>query len=435
LLQKYFKTTYLQTLICVTLKTQILYMIQNAFSQYINNFKGFSREIWILTIVTFINRAGTMVLPFLSKYLKENLDFSYSQVGWIVVFFGLGSMLGSWLGGKLSDSIGFYKIMIFSLFTSGIAFFALQYITTFVGLCISMFVIMTIADMFRPAMFVSLAAYAKPENRTRALTLVRLAINLGFAAGPALGGLIIMKVGYKGLFWVDGITCIIAILLFALLVKEKKKSKYLDKKHPHEVFESSVFKDKPFWLFLATSLITGILFFQLFTTIPLYHTIQFRLTEFQTGLLLMFNGLLVFFLEMPIVSYIERKKTNKVKIIVIGTFAMAISMLLLLLNAWVGILIFMMVFMTFGEMFVFPFSNSFSMSRAPKGHEGRYMAIFTMSYSLAHIVSAKIGFSIVANFGYQVNWLIMGILGIIGGIIGIKVFQLTKAERKNYIIK
>jgi MFS family permease len=114
---------------------------------------------------------------------------------------------------------------------------------------------------------------------------------------------------------------------------------------------------------------------------------------------------------------------------------MAISMLLLLLNAWVGILIFMMVFMTFGEMFVFPFSNSFSMSRAPKGHEGRYMAIFTMSYSLAHIVSAKIGFSIVANFGYQVNWLIMGILGIIGGIIGIKVFQLTKAERKNYIIK
>jgi hypothetical protein len=36
-----------------------------------------------------------------------------------------------------------------------------------------MFVIMTIADMFRPAMFVSLGTYAKPENRTRALTLVR----------------------------------------------------------------------------------------------------------------------------------------------------------------------------------------------------------------------------------------------------------------------
>ena len=203
-------------------------MIQKAFQKYINNFKGFSREIWILTLITFINRAGTMVLPFLSKYLKEDLGFSYSQVGWIMVSFGVGSMLGSWLGGKLSDKIGFYKVMIFSLLTSGLMFFGLQKITSFGGLIVAIFLIMVVADMFRPAMFVSLAAYSKPENRTRSLTLVRLAINLGFAAGPALGGLIIMTGGYSGLFWVDGITCILAILVFWVLVKEKKKSSYFD---------------------------------------------------------------------------------------------------------------------------------------------------------------------------------------------------------------
>lgn len=124
-------------------------MLKTAFYRYINNFKGFTREIWILAIITFINRAGTMVLPFLSKYLKENLHFSYSQVGWIMVSFGFGSMLGSWLGGKLSDKIGFYKIMIFSLFTSGIGFLLLQFVTSFIGLCIGMFSIMVIADMFR----------------------------------------------------------------------------------------------------------------------------------------------------------------------------------------------------------------------------------------------------------------------------------------------
>jgi MFS family permease len=128
-----------------------------------------------------------MVLPFLSKYLKEDLDFSYGDVKWILISFGLGSMLGSYLGGKLADSLGFYKVMVFSLFVSGLMFFGLQYITSFTGLCFAMFGIMTIADMFRPAMFVSLGVYAKPENRTRALTLVRLAVNLGFAAGPALG--------------------------------------------------------------------------------------------------------------------------------------------------------------------------------------------------------------------------------------------------------
>lgn len=403
-------------------------MLKKAIIRYFNNFKGFSKEIWILTLMTFINRAGTMVLPFLSKYLKEDLHFSYSQVGWVMFFFGLGSMGGSWLGGKLSDKIGFYKIMIFSLFTSGIAFFVLQYITSFIGLCIGMLVIMLIADMFRPAMFVSLGAYAKKENRTRALTLVRLAINLGFAAGPAMGGLIIMNIGYKGLFWVDGTTCILAIIIFWLFVKEKKKSKFTDKEHPGEILTHSVFKDKPFWVFLGSCTITGILFFQLFTTLPLYHKEQFNLTEFQTGLLMMMNGLLIFFLEMPLVSIVERKNYNKVKIVTLGAVAMAISMFLLLINTWSGILIIMMLFMTFGEMFAFPFSNSFAMSRAPKGHEGRYMAIFTMSYSLAHISSAKIGMEIVSIFNYQTNWLVMGLLGIIATLLGYWVYKLVQKE-------
>jgi len=403
-------------------------MLKNAFNKYIDNFRGFSREIWILTLITFINRAGTMVLPFLSKYLKEDLHFSYSQVGWIMVSFGCGSIIGSWLGGKLSDKIGFYKIMIFSLLTSGFAFFGLQFVKSFEGLLIAMFLIMTVADMFRPAMFVSLGAYAKPENRTRALTLVRLAINLGFAAGPALGGLLIMSVGYKGLFWVDGASCILAILIFWIKVKEKKKSKYTDKEHPGEILTHSVFKDTPFWIFLTGTLITGILFFQLFTTIPLYHKEQFNLSEFQTGLLLTLNGILVFFLEMPIVSYIEKHKINKLKVITYGCLAMAISIYLLLVNNWAGILIIMMIFMTFAEMFAFPFSNSFAMSRAPKGHEGRYMAIFTMSYSLAHILSAKTGMEIIDRFSYQSNWFFMGTLGVIGVLLFIWTKKLVAKE-------
>jgi len=406
------------------------FMLQTAFQRYINNFRGFSREVWILAIITFINRAGTMVLPFLSKYLKEDLHFSYSEVGWIMVCFGVGSMLGSWLGGKLSDKIGFYKIMIFSLFTSGLLFFVIQFITSFIGLCISMFVIMVVADMFRPAMFVSLGAYAKPENRTRALTLVRLAINLGFAAGPALGGLIIMNIGYRGLFWADGMTCIVAIVIFWLMVKEKKKTAFRDAAHPGDVLTHSVFKDKPFWIFLTTCLITGILFFQLFTTIPLYHREQFNLSEFETGLLLTLNGVLVFFCEMAIVGYVERKNINKVKIVSFGSLFMAISMFLMLINTWAGILIIMMLFMTFAEMFAFPFSNSVALSRAPKGHEGRYMAIYTMSFSLAHILSAKTGMEIIERYGYQANWFFMGMLGILGAILGIWVYRLIQKEYK-----
>ncbi|MFE3849220.1 MFS transporter [Flavobacterium sp. LB3P45] len=405
-------------------------MIQTAFQRYINNFRGFTREVWILTLITFINRAGTMVLPFLSKYLKEDLQFSYAQVGWIMVAFGFGSMLGSWLGGKLSDKIGFYKIMVFSLFTSGILLFLVQYIRTFWGLCIGMFVIMTVADMFRPAMFVSLGTYAKPENRTRALTLVRLAVNLGFTAGPALGGLIIMNLGYSGLFWVDGSSCIVSILIFALLVKERKKPVDLNTINSETEIPASVFKDKIFWIFLFVCFATAMLFFQLFTTLPLYHNEKFGLTEFQSGLLLSLNGLLIFFLEMPIVSFSQRKGIKKLKIILWGCVLMSISFYLLLINTWAGILVISIIIITFGEMFIFPFSNSFALSRAPKGHEGRYMALFTMSFSLAHIASSKTGLELIGHFGYQTNWFFMGTLGLLSVLGCIWLQKLVQIEQK-----
>ena len=85
--------------------------------------------------------------------------------------------------------------------------------------------------------------------------------------------------------------------------------------------------------------------------------------------------------------------------------------------------------MTIGEMFVFPFSNSFALSRAPKGHEGRYMAIFTMSFSCAHIFSSKAGMDFVQFLGYQKNWLLMTILGIISVGLIIWVVKLVEVEK------
>ncbi|MFL9837463.1 MFS transporter [Flavobacterium sp. ST-75] len=389
-------------------------MFLKAFKRYINNFKGFSREIWILTLITFINRAGTMVLPFLSKYLKEDLCFSYGQVGWIMVCFGVGSMLGSWIGGKLSDRIGFYKVMVYSLFTTGLLFFGLQYVTSFVGLCFAMFGIMVIADTFRPAMFVSLNTYAKPENRTRALALVRLAINLGFAAGPALGGLIITNIGYKGLFWADGASCIISILLFYILVKEKKKVKEQESLVKEDITKHvSVFNDGTFLLFLFTSFATALIFFQMFTTLPLYHGEVYNLTEFETGLIMSFNGTMVFTLEMPLVGYIERKNISKIKVLLWGSVFFALAFFTLLINVWIGVLLLSVIFITLGEMLCFPFANSFAMSRAPRGHEGRYMALYTMTFSVAHIFSSKVGMLNISLFGYNTNWAVMGFLGLL----------------------
>jgi peptidyl-tRNA hydrolase len=47
--------------------------LSNAYRHYISAFAGFSREIWLLTFATFVNRAGTMVVPFLSLYLTKDM--------------------------------------------------------------------------------------------------------------------------------------------------------------------------------------------------------------------------------------------------------------------------------------------------------------------------------------------------------------------------
>ena len=117
---------------------------------------------------------------------------------------------------------------------------------------------------------------------------------------------------------------------------------------------------------------------------------------------------MIFFIEMPLVSYLERKNIPKVRIILWGALCMSIGFFMLLSNVWVGMLVINMLFLTFGEMFNFPFSNAFAMGRAPRGQEGRYMALYTMTFSLAHICSAKTGMGIISKWDYNANWIFMG---------------------------
>jgi len=328
--------------------------------------------------------------------------------------FGVGSLLGSWLGGKLTDKIGFYKVMSRSLLTTGFLFIALQFVKSFEGFLIGIFLTMTVADMFRPAMFVSLKAYSKPENRTRSLTLIRLAINLGFSFGPFIGGIIIAVLSYSGLFWIDGITCIAAVILMfvALKNKEVKIVKEIEDVENLIVLKS-IYKDKPFWIFLTVVFLMGFMFLQLFTTMPLFYKDIHGLSEVQIGLIMSLNGFLIFLLEMPLIHYIEGTLLDRMKIISWSLVLISISFVVLNLTSWSGILIIGMLFITVGEMLAFPFTNNFAMGRAPKGKEGRYLALYSMAFSLAHIFSAKTGMEVIDKFGFNFNWYLMGLIGVV----------------------
>tara|TARA_R110002049_G_scaffold292135_1_gene476329 strand:+ start:576 stop:1787 length:1212 start_codon:yes stop_codon:yes gene_type:complete len=401
--------------------------MKTIFNNYLNTFKGLSKEVWWLALITFVNRAGTMVIPFLTLYLKDDLKFSVENVSWIMAAFGLGSVAGAWIGGKLTDKIGYYKVMVRSLLSTGILFIALQFLNTFESLCIGIFLVMLVADTFRPAMFVAMSVYSKPENKTRSVTLIRLAINLGFSAGPAVGGLIITTLGYSGLFWVDGITCILATILL-IKVLNPRVAQPID----NIIVENpiSIYKDKPFWIFFVAMVLFGIIFLQYFSSMPLYYKEIHGLSVLQIGILLGLNGFFIFLLEMPLIKWLEQTKHSKIGLTIGGLILTTLSFYLLNLTSWIGILAIGMLFVTVGEMIGFPFSNAFAMDRAKKGKSGEYLSMYVMAFAIANVFGHSGGLRLVGSIGYENTWYIMGGLGIIGILLLLYLKRILKSKNE-----
>lgn len=386
-------------------------MIRKLHRRYIESFKGLSREVWLIALLMFINRSGAMVLPFLSVYLTQRLNFTLQETGWVMGAFGFGSLIGVYLGGYLTDKFGNYKVMLWSLLLNGGMLFILQKMDTFIQFSILIFLTSIISDAFRPANMTAVAIYSKPMDRTRSITLVRLAINAGWGIGPAIGGIVALNLGYHWLFWLDGITCIIAgifLLVFLNPVRKKKENPNPQLAEP----KRKLFKDHVFLLFLGLNTLIMLVFFQLFSTVPVFLKTQLMLNEGSIGLVMALNGILIAIIEMPLVYMIE-KRFHTLKIIILGTIFITIAYTVYNLGNWQGLAAISIIIITFGEIFHMPFANTFTMSRADDAQLGKYMSYYGMSFSLAFILAPVMGMHLADGFGYQVLWNILTGLGIL----------------------
>src|SRR6185436_6006965 len=240
------------------------------FSHYRNSFSNLQRNAWILSVAMFINRSGSMVLLFTSLYLTQELGFTIGQAGLVMSFYGVGSVLGSYAGGWLTDRKNYFDIMVYSLISSGLILLLMLWVTSMAGIAAIIFLYAFFADMFRPANSAAIAAYSTPENRTRSVSLVRLAINLGFSVGPAAGGFIAHYLGYKWLFVVDAFTSFgAALILYIYLPKTKPEVS----PHKNAVLgdsRTSAYRDSRYLFFILMVALYGTCFFQLFASVPQY---------------------------------------------------------------------------------------------------------------------------------------------------------------------
>src|SRR4051794_25582160 len=134
-------------------------MFQASLQLYRNAYTGLPRTIWWLSLVIFVNRCGTIVIPFLTVYLTHK-GFSLETAGYVMAAFGAGSILGSYIGGRLTDKFGFFYVQFLSLLFNGILFIVLGQMRTIAEITICIFVLSSLGESFRPANAAAIAHYS-----------------------------------------------------------------------------------------------------------------------------------------------------------------------------------------------------------------------------------------------------------------------------------
>jgi predicted MFS family arabinose efflux permease len=384
-------------------------VITQAINLYKNAFSGLTKKIWLLSIVMLVNRAGTMVLAFMTLYC-HHIGYTIKQGGIVVAIYGIGSIVGAFLGGRISDKLGFYYTQFFALFFGGCLFILLGQMQSYNTICICTFFLSMVNESFRPANSSAIAYYSNLENRTQSYSLVRLSINLGWAIGSALGG-ILASINYHLLFWVDGFTNITAAIVLLLVLPKVSHAQQQKTVSKEDVIvkDKKAYQDKTFLYFLAFQILFASCFFQLFTTIPLYFKTDLKLSENIIGNIMAGTGVMIVFFEMVLVYILEKRKSH-LKLMSYGSILMAISYFILNIpiHSVLLIAIFSMIVITVSEMISMPFMNSYYMARTTEKNRGQYAGMYTMAWSIAQVLGSYLGSALADNVGFYYFWYIVG---------------------------
>lgn len=379
---------------------------------YRSSFAGLPREVWLLSGALLVNRAGTMVLPFLSLYLTHDLGLTAIRAGQIIGCFGFGSMVGSYAGGWLSDRMSPLRVQQFSLAASGLGFLVFTRLETFASLAAGIFVLAAVSDVFRPALMVSVAHFSPPAASKRSFALIRLAANLGMGVGPAVAGLLASH-GYVWLFVGDAITCWMAALILVVVFGAGVRPRE-DGDSPSATTGLSPWRDGPFLAFLLLIVVLGITFFQVWTTMPLFLRAFYGVSERAIGLLLSINALLIALTEMLVIRAVER--FDALHTVGVGALLVGAGLALLPLGPPYLIAVAAMVILTVGEMLAMPISNTVVAERAGRGQIGRYMGSYTLAFSTAFVVGPIAGTAVYQHLGPEVLWYGIGLTGVLLGL-------------------
>lgn len=383
------------------------------------------KELWFLCVAIFVNRLGTMALPFLVLYLTRSLGWSIARAGVVLAVYGAVALVIAPIAGTVSDRWGQLRLMRTTLVTFGIVIMLFPFARTF-GAVVAMTVVVSAAnEAFRPANYALVGELAPAEHRKAAFALNRLAINLGMSVGPALGGFLAQR-SFPLLFDVDGLTALTAAAVLIGSPFRATSAPGLTGQLAGMTEGSPVGHHRPRWFvdafvwdarlrfLLLGFLPVAMVFWQDISTLPVVLVRDLHFTPSAYGVLFTINTLMIVALEIPLNSATARWPHRRT--LALGSLLFAVGYGALSVAHTYAAIAMTVVIWTFGEMTLFPGITAYVSEIAPQGRSGEYMGLFTMSFSLAFVAGPWLGMLMLEHYGATRLWLAAFVVGMLSVI-------------------
>jgi predicted MFS family arabinose efflux permease len=375
---------------------------------------GLPAPVWIVFATTFVNRAGSMVLPFLALYGTRHLGVRPALAGAALTVYGVGGLVGAPLAGRLCDRVGAFAVLRGSLLASGAMLLLFPLARRFETFLFLTFAWSLVAESVRPASLAALTLSVRPEQRKAAVAVNRLAINLGMSIGPMVGGFL-ATVSYPLLFVVDGATTIAASIVLTVLLMVKPTaapSVVASTEIGTPKGRASVLRDPRAVVFLTGVLLMAVVFYQHESAMPIFLVRDLHYRESFYGMLFFVNTALIVLAEVPLNLAMQQWSHRWTLVLGASLFAIGFGSMAIL-HSMPGLVAAAVVW-TLGEMIALPASGAYALDIAPPGRSGQYVGAYSSTFSLALLIGPWAGTIVLERFGGTVLWAGALIVGLVG---------------------